>query len=353
MGTIVIGSGTALGEHCVPNEALSRVCDTTDAWILERTGIRERYYVATGTAPSDLGVRAAKLALDDAGMAPGDIDYLIVATMTPDFTFPGTAAIIQAKLGLPSVPALDIRQQCTGFIHGLQLADALLRAGSAKRVLLIGTEVHSGFMPFDVDIAIGTSTRVPSVEERALATRFRDRTILFGDGAGAVVLTRDDDAGRDVLVVRMHTDGTQADRLYVPSGFAFRPYITEEMVREARHVPEMDGHRVFKAAATKLPEVVREVLSASGHTLDDVKLVLAHQANLRICEAVQRSLGVDDARVYNNIDRYGNTTSATIPILWDECRRGVHGAPSITRGDLLCLVGFGAGFVWGAALLRA
>jgi len=349
MGTIVIGSGMSLGEHCVPNDALARVCDTTDEWIRERTGIGERYYVASGTATSDLAVRAARGALEDAGLAPDDIDYLIVATMTPDYYFPGTATIVQAKLGLPQVPALDIRQQCTGFIHGLQLADSLLRSGACKRLLLIGAEVHSGFMPFDVDVAIGTSSRVPDAAERAHATRFRDRTVLFGDAAAAVVLTRDQDGGRDVIATCLHSDGTQADRLYVPSGFAFRPYITEQMVRESRHVPEMDGHRVFKAAATRLPEVVRELLTKTGHSLDDVKLVLAHQANLRICEVVQHALAIPDERVYNNIERYGNTTAATIPILWHECRR----AGRIKPGDLLCLVGFGAGYVWGATLLRA
>jgi 3-oxoacyl-[acyl-carrier-protein] synthase-3 len=347
----------ALGEHRVPNDALARVCDTTDEWIRERTGIRERYYVAEGTAPSDLGVRAGREAIEDARLRPADIDYLIVATMTPDYLFPGAAAIIQAKLGLGPVPALDVRQQCAGFIHGLQLGDALLRTGAAKNVLLIGTEVHSGFMPFDVDIVIGASDRVPTSEERAFATRFRDRTVLFGDGAGAVVLSRVPDPGRDLLATRLHTDGTQADRLYVPSGFAFRPYIDAQMLAEGRHVPEMDGQRVFRAAAARLPEVVREVLAVANLQIGDVQLILAHQANLRICEAVQRALGVGDERVYNNIAHYGNTTSATIPILWHECRHQLNDAGtsgrSIKPGDLLCLLGFGAGFVWGAALLRA
>jgi 3-oxoacyl-[acyl-carrier-protein] synthase-3 len=349
MGTTVIGTGVALGEHLVPNDALGRVCDTTDAWIHERTGIRERYYVKRGTATSDLAVRAGRAALEDAHLQPGDIDYLIVATMTPDYYFPGTAAIVQHKLGLATVPALDIRQQCTGFIHGMQLADSLLRTGAGKRVLLIGAEVHSGFMPFDVEIVTGESQREATESERAVATRFRDRTVIFGDGAGAVIVERNDAPDRDVLGTVLHTDGSQFDKLYVPSGFAYRPYISEEMVREGRHVPEMDGHRVFRAAATKLPEVVREVLAKTGHTLDDVKLVLAHQANLRICQAVQNALHLPDERVYNNIDRYGNTTAATIPILWHELRQAGRIAP----GDLLCLLGFGAGFVWGATLLRA
>ena len=352
MGTIVIGSGMALGEHRVPNDALARVCDTTDEWIRERTGIRERYYVKTGTAPSDLAQRAAEQALEEArahGITRDDIDYLIVATMTPDYYFPGVAPILQHKLGLRAIPALDVRQQCAGFLHAVQLADALLCSGAARHVLVVGTEVHSGFMPFDVDVVIGTSSRVPTDAERAFATRFRDRTVLFGDAAGAAIFTSTPDSTRGVLATRLYTDGSQADRLYVPSGFVNRPYITEEMVREGRHVPEMDGHRVFRAAVTRLPEAMRAVLEETGHTVGDLKLLLAHQANLRITEAVQRALGLADAQVYNNIDRYGNTTSATIPILLHECRAAGRIAP----GDLVGLVGFGAGFVWGASLLHA
>jgi 3-oxoacyl-[acyl-carrier-protein] synthase-3 len=349
MGTVITGTGMALGEHRVPNSALARVCDTTDEWIVERTGIRERYYAANGTAPSDLAQRASQAALAEAGLKPDDIDYLIVATMTPDYYFPGVAPILQKKLGLRAIPALDIRQQCAGFLHGFQLADALLATGAAKRVLLVGTEVHSGFMPFDVDVAIGTSDRVPTPSEREFATRFRDRTVLFGDAAGAAVLVRNDDAKRGLVGVKLHTDGSQADRLYVPSGFAFRPYISAAMLAEGRHVPQMDGHRVFRAAVTKLPETTRTLLAEHGLALSDVKLLLAHQANLRICESVQRTLAIPDERTYNNIERYGNTTSATLPILLHECRQ----AGRITEGDLLCFVAFGAGFVWGAALVRA
>ncbi len=349
MGTIVIGTGIAVGEHRVPNASLARVCETTDEWIFERTGIRERYYVKNGTTTSDLAERAGRAAIANAGLEPSDIDYLIVATMTPDYYFPGSAVLVQHKLGLRNVPALDIRQQCTGFIHGMELADALLRCGQATRLLLVGAEVHSGFMPFDVEVVVGTSARVPSEEERIKATQYRDRTVLFGDAGAAVVLVRHDGDDRGMIASRIHSDGSQADRLYVPSGFAFRPYITEEMIREGRHVPEMDGHRVFKAAATKLPEVVRELLAATGQAPGDLKLLLAHQANLRICEAVQRSLCLSDEQVYNNIDRYGNTTAATIPLLLHECRESGR----LQAGDLVCFVGFGAGFVWGANLLRA
>ena len=349
MATIVLGSGFALGEHEVKNEDLARVCDTSDDWIRERTGIDTRYYVAEGTSTSDLGVRAADAALKNAGVTPGDIDYVVFATMTPDYYFPGAGVLLQDKLGLGKVPTLDIRQQCTGFIYGLQVADALLRAKAATRLLLVGAEVHSGFMPWrDHGVVFGTSTARPTAEEFEFNTRFRDRTVLFGDAAGAVVLSSSDEPNRGLLDVVLHTDGHYADKLYVPSGFAFRPYITEQMVKEGRHIPEMDGQRVFRMAVTKLPEVVNEVLRKSGHTIDDVSLLVAHQANLRLNEAVQKALGLPDERVYNNIQRYGNTTAATIPIAYDECRRSGR----IKRGDLVCFVALGAGFHWGAALMR-
>jgi 3-oxoacyl-[acyl-carrier-protein] synthase-3 len=348
MGTIALGSGMALGEHEVTNDALARVCDTSDEWIRERTGISSRFYVKDGTATSDLGVRAAKAALDDAKLGPGDIDYVVFATMTPDYYFPGAGVLLQEKLGLGKIPTLDIRQQCTGFIYGLQVADALLRTKAAKRLLLVGAEVHSGFMPWrDHGVVFGTSNDKPTPEEYAFNTRYRDRTVLFGDGAGALVLEWSDEE-RGLGTVALHSDGQYAQKLFVPSGFAYRPYISEEMIREGRHIPEMDGQRVFRMAVAKLPEAVHEVLAKSGHKIDDVSLLLAHQANLRLNEAVAKALGLGDDRVYNNIQKYGNTTAATIPILYDECRR----AGRIKRGDLVCFVALGAGFHWGAALWR-
>jgi 3-oxoacyl-[acyl-carrier-protein] synthase-3 len=348
MGTIALGSGMALGEHEVKNDDLGRVCDTSDDWIRERTGINTRYYVAEGTSTSDLGVRAARAAIEDAHLDAAEIDYVIFATMTPDYYFPGSGALLQHKLGLGAVPTLDIRQQCTGFIYGLQVADALLKAGVAKKLLLVGAEVHSGFMPWkDHGVVFGTSTAKVSDEEREFNTRYRDRTVLFGDAAGAVVLARDDEPHGLVDSV-MHTDGQWAEKLYVPSGFKWRPYITEAMVKEGRHIPEMDGQRVFRQALTKLPEVVHEVLRRNGLALDDVTLLLAHQANLRLNEAVQKALGLPDERVFNNIQRYGNTTAATIPIAYHECRHNGR----IKPGDLICFVALGAGFHWGAALMR-
>jgi 3-oxoacyl-[acyl-carrier-protein] synthase-3 len=349
MRTIVRGSGFVVGEHKVVNDQLGRVCETSDAWIRERSGIEERYYVADGTATSDLGVRAARIALEQAGVAPSEIDYVVFATMTPDYYFPGCGVLLQHKLGLGSIPTLDIRQQCTGFIYGLQVADALLRSGVSQRLLLVGAEVHSGFMPWrDNDWLLGIGGVPPTEDELAFNTRYRDRTVLFGDAGGAVVLERSDDDARGLLDVRLHSDGAFAEKLYVPSGFKWRPYVTEAMIREGRHIPEMDGRQVFRMAVTRLPEVVNEILKHNGLTIGDVDLLIAHQANLRINEAVQKSLGLSDERVYNNIQRYANTTAATIPIAYDECRR----AGRIAKGDLVCFVGLGAGFHWGAALMR-
>jgi 3-oxoacyl-[acyl-carrier-protein] synthase-3 len=349
MRTVIKGSGFVVGEHLVKNEALGRVCDTNDQWIRERSGIEQRYYAADGTTTSDLGVRAAKVALESAGVAPSEIDYVVFATMTPDYYFPGCGALLQTKLGLRTIPTLDIRQQCTGFIYGLQVADALLRTGSAKKLLLVGAEVHSGFMPWkDFNVVFGTAEPHHTEEEWAFSTKYRDRTVLFGDAGAAVVLEATDDDNRGLLDIRLHSDGSFAEKLYVPSGFAWRPYLTEAMVREGRHIPEMDGKQVFRMAVTKMPEIVREILAANKLTLDDVSLLIAHQANLRINESVQKSLGLPDDRVYNNIQKYGNTTAATIPLAYDECRR----AGRIKKGDLVCFAGLGAGFHWGAALMR-
>jgi 3-oxoacyl-[acyl-carrier-protein] synthase-3 len=349
MGTTVIGSGMSVGEHLVKNDDLARVCETSDQWIRERTGIEQRYYVADGTATSDLGVRAAALALADAGVTADEIDYVVFATMTPDYYFPGCGALLQAKLKMRAIPTLDIRQQCTGFIYGLQVSDALLRARAAKKLLLVGAEVHSGFMPWkDHNVVFGTADEKPTAEEYEFNTRYRDRTVLFGDAGGAVVLEWRDDAP-GLIDVALHTDGSFAEKLYVPSGFKWRPYVTEAMIKEGRHIPEMDGRQVFRMALHKLPEVVHEILKRNQLAIDDVSLLIAHQANLRINEAVQKALGLPDSRVYNNIQRYANTTAATIPIALDECRR----SGKVKRGDLVCFVGLGAGFHWGAALMRA
>src|SRR5262249_26112068 len=244
----------------------------------------------------------------------------------------------------------DIRQQCTGFIYGLQVSDALIRSGEARTLLLVGAEVHSGFMPWTHwDYVFGRGGEAPTPAEKEWITRFRDRTVLFGDAGGAGVL-RGVEGERGLLGFKLHSDGEDFKSLYVPScGFAQRPYVTESDLREGRHIPEMNGKQVFKMAVTRMPQVVREVCEAQGVHVRDIDLLIAHQANLRINEMVQRTLELPDSKVYNNIQRYGNTTAATIPSALDEAGK----AGRVKDGDLVCFVGRGAGFHWGAALMRA
>ncbi|HEX4383232.1 MAG TPA: beta-ketoacyl-ACP synthase III [Myxococcales bacterium] len=348
--TRILGTGFVTGEHLVKNEALTQVMDTTDQWIRERSGIEERYFVEKGTTTSDLGLGAAKKAIADAGIQASEIDYIVFATMTPDHFFPGCGAILQHKLGLGNVPALDIRQQCTGFIYGLQVSDSLVRAGQAKTVLLVGAEVHSGFMPWTQwDLLFGRGGEKPSAEERAWNTKFRDRTVLFGDAAGACIL-RGEEGERGLLGFEVRSDGNGFENLYVPAaGFAQRPYISAEDISAGRHIPEMNGKQVFKLAVTRMPQVVRELCARLSVPVQSLDLLIAHQANLRINEALQKTLELPDEKVFNNIQRYGNTTAATIPIALDEARK----AGRVKDGNLVCFVGLGAGFHWGAALMRA
>ena len=350
MRTVVKGTGFVVGEHLVKNSQFEKIMDTSDQWIKERSGIEQRYFVADGTSTSDLGARACRIALEQAGLTPTDIDYVVFATMTPDHFFPGSGSLLQSKLGLRNIPTLDIRQQCTGFIYALQVSDALLKARAAKNLLLVGAETHSPFMPFaDWETLLGLADREPTPEERAIHTAVRDRAVLFGDAGAAVVLQRDDaETERGLIDFELHTDGSHFNKLYVPSGMAHRSYVSSEMLKRLDHVPVMDGKYVFRMAVTKMPEVVRSLCARNNVKISDVDMFIAHQANLRINEAVQQALGIPNDRIYNNIQRYGNTTAATIPIAYDECRR----AGRIKPGNLVCFFGLGAGFHWGAALLR-
>jgi 3-oxoacyl-[acyl-carrier-protein] synthase-3 len=349
--TIIRGTGFVVGEHLVTNDMLSRITDTTDAWIRERSGIEQRYYVEEGVSTSDLAVPAAQKALADAGITKDDVDYIVFATMTPDYFFPGCGSLLQHKLGMRDIPALDIRQQCSGFVYGLQVCDALLRSNTANTILFVGSEVHTGFMPWTkqmMEYMLGRSDVAPPKADVDFGSQYRDRTVLFGDAAGALVLTRGDNPG--VVGIKLHSDGARAESLFVPSaGMKYRPYYTDAHFREGRYVPSMDGRTVFKTAVQKVSEVIREVCDANDCKVDDIDLLIAHQANLRINEAVQKALGISNERAYNNIAHYGNTTAATIPICLDECRKSGR----IKPGQLICFAGLGSGFLWGAALYRA
>jgi 3-oxoacyl-[acyl-carrier-protein] synthase-3 len=337
----------------VTNARLSRLMDTTDEWIRQRTGIEERHFARRGQSSATLGVEAARRALADAGLSPEDLDLIVFATMTPDHYFPGNGGILAKGLGLTSTPALDIRMQCAGFLSGLQVSDAFIRSGSARRVLLVGAECHASLFPWGEEewaVLFGESDGPVPEASRAWGTAHRDRAVIFGDGAGAFVLEANDSGdGRGFLGFRMRTDGTHWDKLYVPGGgSASFPYFTPAMFEDNRTIPVVEGRQVFRLATTAMPEIVREIVGAHGLALGDVSLLLMHQANLRINEAVQKHLELGDERVYNNIQRYGNTTAATLPLVFHEAKAQGR----IRPGDHVVFTALGAGLHWGAGLLR-
>jgi 3-oxoacyl-[acyl-carrier-protein] synthase-3 len=336
----------------VDNNDLSRIMDTSDEWIQVRTGIAERRFAADDEATSDMAVPAARQAIEDAGVTPAEIDYVIFATMTPDYFFPGSAPFLQRKLELEHVPCLDIRQQCAGFIYGLQLADAMIRAGQHRRILVVGAEIHSCLQPWSKNswnVALGKADGPVSDEDYEWNTSFRDRTVLFGDGAGAMVVEGDDSANQGIIDCLIHTDGSEAERLWTKAaGSSFRPYISHEMIDGGDITPIVEGRKVYALAVTAMPQVTLEVLEKNGLTLEDLDLLIMHQANLRINEGVQKRLGLPDEKVFNNIQKYGNTTAGTIPIAYHEARQQGRVKP----GDLVCFVGLGSGLNWGAVLYR-
>jgi 3-oxoacyl-[acyl-carrier-protein] synthase III len=337
----------------VTNDRLSRLMDTTDEWIRQRTGIQERRFARRGQSSSALGVEAARRALADAGLTPPELDLIVFATMTPDHYFPGNGGLLAKELGLKTTPALDIRMQCAGFLSGLQVSDAFIRSCAARRVLLVGAECHASLFPWgpaDWEILFGESDGPVSPESRAWGTAHRDRAVIFGDGAGAFVLEANASGdGRGFLGFRMRTDGNHWDKLYVPGGGSANfPYFSPEMFADNRTIPIVEGRQVFRLATTGMPEIVREVLAEQGLGLGDLSLLLMHQANLRINEAVQKHLELPDERVYNNIQRYGNTTAATLPLVFHEAKSQGR----IRSGDLVGFTALGAGLHWGAGLLR-
>jgi 3-oxoacyl-[acyl-carrier-protein] synthase-3 len=352
MRSVITGTGMYIPETSVDNHALAKIMDTSDEWIQVRTGIVKRQYAAPDQATSDLAVPACRQAIKNAGLESSDIDYLVVATMTPDYFFPGSAPFLQRKLGLEQIPCLDIRQQCAGFVYALQLADALIRSGQYKTVLVVGAEVHASLVPWSNtswNIALGREEGPVSDEEYEHNTATRDRVVLFGDGAGAVVVEAREDGDAGVVDSLIHTNGDEAERLWTKaSGSAFRPYISQEMIDSGDVTPIVEGRKVYALAVTFMPKVTFEVLERNGLKIDDLDLVIMHQANLRINEGVQKRLELPDERVFNNIQNYGNTTAGTIPIAFHEALEQGRAKP----GDLVAFVGLGSGLNWGAILYR-
>jgi 3-oxoacyl-[acyl-carrier-protein] synthase III len=344
--SIIAGIGMYVPEHVITNDDLTQYMETSDAWIQERTGIRERRFAhRTRETTTTMGVEAARMAIERAGITAADIDFIVFATLSPDYYFPGCGVLLQRAMQMKEIGALDVRNQCSGFIYAISVADQFIRSGMYKNILVVGSEKHS----FGLD----------------MSTRGRHVSVIFGDGAGAVVLQPTEDTDRGILSTHLHSDGNDAEVLamYNPGTHAnhWKPdladfdeaaiaamFVSDEMVKKEQFYPNMDGQAVFKKAVVKFPEVIMEALNKSGYTPSDLRLLVPHQANLRISQFVQHKLKLRDDQVYNNIQRYGNTTAASIPLAlceaWQEGR--------ISKGDLVCLAAFGSGFTWASALLR-
>jgi 3-oxoacyl-[acyl-carrier-protein] synthase-3 len=325
----IMGIGMSVPSRVVTNHELSTKMETSHEWIVERSGIEERRWVSEGETGASLATAASQEAIKRAGLEPKDIDLIIYATLSPDFNFPGTAVFVQRALGIKDIPCLDIRQQCTGFIYGLSIADAYVRTGMFKHVLMIGSEVHSTGLD--------------------VSTAGRDVTVLFGDGAGAVVVGRATDDKHMILSTHLHADGSEAEILWTEYPASARsPRISAEAMAERKHYPVMNGKKVFKHAVTRMPAAIMEGMVANNVTLADIDMVIPHQANLRINQMVQKMIGLPDEKTHNNIQKYGNTTAASIPL-------GMHEAIELGKlkpGHLVCLVAFGAGLTWGSVFLR-
>lgn len=325
----IAGTGMFVPPKVVKNTDLEKLMDTSDEWIRQRSGIEERRHVDNGMQPSELAEKAALLAIKDAGCTAKDIDCILVATLSPEHGFPGTSAFLQHRLGLESTPAFDLRAQCSGFLYGLNTARAYIESGIYKRVLLVGCEVHSNGLDY--------------------TTRGRDVAVLFGDGAGAAVIEKAPDDRTGILSVHMHSQGEFANKLWMEyPAFGHKDFIPRGSFEDGSIYPKMEGRFVFKHAVSRMPEAVNEALEANGMEISDVDFFLFHQANLRINEHVAGHFGIPPEKTYNNIQKYGNTSAASIPILIDECRR----TEKISRGSTVCMAAFGAGFTWASAIVR-
>lgn len=348
-GLSIVGSGHHLPGKPYTNHDLARVMDTSDEWIRRRTGIEQRYFCPEGMGASDLAFEASKRALEDAKLQARDIDYILFNTMTPDYVFPGSGSLLGDKLGIRGVPALDLRAQCAAMVFTFQVAEGLLATGAARRILVVGAEAHAGFMPWaDWDVLEGQSDRRPSAEDWQRATEHRGLAIIFGDGAGALVLEKSDRPGVGMLSCDIHSDGSLNDELLIPMGFRSRPYVSPETLEQDAMIPRMRGREVFKHAVSKLPLSIRNACEAAGFGLDEIDWFIGHQANDRINNLVRDRLELPKEKVPSNIAKIGNTSSATIPILVDEMRRDGRLRP----GQLVCFFALGAGLHWGATVIR-
>lgn len=328
--TIITGTGHYVPPRVVTNQDLEKRMDTSDEWIRQRSGIVERHHVEPGVGSSDLAAEAARRAIEDAKIDPATIDFVVAATLSPDYYFPGIGVLVQAKLGLGTTGALDVRDQCSGFIYALAAADQFIRTGTYKRILVVAAEVQSSNLDF--------------------SDRGRDMAVLFGDGGGAVILEpNESDDGRGILSTHLFSDGRFASSLWMekPSSLD-HPTFRTQFFDEGRFYPRMDGRNVFVNACQRMPESIRAGLEHNGLTVDDIDALIPHQANDRISQMVAKGLKIADEKVIRNIDRYGNTTAASIPIALDEAVRQGR----IRPGQLVALTAFGSGYTWASAFIR-
>lgn len=346
MGGVIVGTGASIPDQVVTNRDLERIMTTSDEWIVSRSGVSERRFAPPGVGSSDLAAEAVTAALADAGLSPADVDVLVTATMTPDRYAPGIAGAVQHKAGLGHIGVFDLRAQCAGFLFGLDLADMLLSSGRAETVVVVGAEVHAGYLPWgdSWEVVLGRSEGPVSGEQRRLNDETRGWAILFGDGAAAMVLQRGE-AGQGILASTLHTDGEHDELIVVPGlGFTHRPFADAAQIAAGLHLPRMDGGGLFRLAVRLMPEAVETVVRRIDRKVGDLDLVIAHQANGRILEAVGRRLEIDPEKMPINLDRYGNTTAATIPLLFHESRQ----QGLVPSGSLVAFTAFGAGAHWGA-----
>jgi 3-oxoacyl-[acyl-carrier-protein] synthase-3 len=330
----IVGIGHWVPEQVVTNQDLEKLMDTSDEWIVERTGINERrFFDYKKDTCANMGARATTMALERAGLQAEDIDLIVFATITPDYMFPGSGVLMQRELGLDkkTIAAIDIRNACSGFIYGLSIADQFIKTGMYKTVAVVGAEIQSSAMEF--------------------SDRQRHVSVIFGDGAGAAIVQATEEKGSGILSTHLHAEGTFAEELYVRDPGSSRKReerLTKQMLDEVGIRAHMNGNLVFKHAVVRFMQVITEALLTNGKTKDDIDLLVPHQANLRISNFVQEKLQLTDNQIYNNIQRYGNTTGASIPIAMSEA----WGEGRIKDGSLVCLAAFGSGFTWASALIN-
>ncbi|MBC7748112.1 MAG: ketoacyl-ACP synthase III [Methylotenera sp.] len=329
----IAGLGYNVPVNVVTNDDLSKIIDTNDEWIQERTGIQERRHIIKGEdTTTSMGVKAAKIAIERSGVAKEDIDFVVFATLSPDFYFPGPGVLVQRDLGLRTVGALDVRNQCSGFIYALSVADQYIKTGMYKNILVIGSEVHSTGLD--------------------MTSRGRGVSVIFGDGAGAAVLSREEDLTKGILSTHLHSEGQHAEELIVKAPGMGGRWITDILADndpdDESYFPYMNGQFVFKNAVVRFSEVINEGLQANNLEVSDIDMLIPHQANLRISQFIQKKFNLTDDQVYNNIQKYGNTTAASIPIALTEAwEQG-----KIKSGDTVVLAAFGSGFTWGSAIIK-